>query len=231
MALARFSLCSALLVTTIVAMAITIALFWREIGPLRAEVRQLRAETGQLTVDDPTKIYATAVNSPPRVGNSWKWRFYLPPGHQYCLHTLTGVVGAKGFDNDNGSLSSTMMESGEYVYEIAAGKDSDGTWVLHETSQRVNPQGELQQRSGGTSSIGSHTAWLDARGGTSYNGVNKQMSKAFDPDKSVELLRLRAGTFTPTYPGTTDPAKVNVGTSTPATGAADGILIWIDEKM
>jgi hypothetical protein len=40
----RFSLLTLLLLSTITAMAIVIALFWRENRPLRMEVRRLRAE-------------------------------------------------------------------------------------------------------------------------------------------------------------------------------------------
>src|SRR5262249_4060614 len=128
MARIRFSIQTAILLTTIAALATTVALLWREIGPLRAEVRRLRMETGQLTVDDPRKIYAISVNSPPAAPNAWKWRFYLPPGRQYWLHTIVGLVSDKGYDNDNGFKSSTVLDCGEHVLEIAVAKNDDGEW-------------------------------------------------------------------------------------------------------
>ena len=57
----RISILNALLLTTIVAMAIVIVQLWREVGPLRTEVRQLRNQTGKLSILDPTKTHAIEV--------------------------------------------------------------------------------------------------------------------------------------------------------------------------
>ena len=51
----RFSLLTLLLLMAIAAMGIVIWQLWSEVEPLRAEVRNLRLETGRLTIDDPAK--------------------------------------------------------------------------------------------------------------------------------------------------------------------------------
>ena len=48
----RFSLFTAILLTTIVGLTIVVVVLWREVGPLRVEVRQMRAQLGKLTIDD-----------------------------------------------------------------------------------------------------------------------------------------------------------------------------------
>lgn len=55
---ARFSLLTLLLVTTIVAISITVTMLNREIGPLQEDVARLRNEVGELNIGDPTKLHA-----------------------------------------------------------------------------------------------------------------------------------------------------------------------------
>jgi hypothetical protein len=50
-------------VVVIVALAIVIDLLWREVGPLRAEVRRLQMEFDHLSIDDPNE--ATAIQASP----------------------------------------------------------------------------------------------------------------------------------------------------------------------
>ena len=99
----RISILTALLLMTILGMAIVIVQLWREVGPLRAEVRQLRIESGRLTIDDPDKIHAMAVHSADTESKSWKWRMYLPAGHKYYLHSLSAKIDDRGGAKDGGS--------------------------------------------------------------------------------------------------------------------------------
>src|SRR5258708_5153760 len=79
----RFSLLTATLLITIAAMAIVIALLWREVGPLRAQVKSMRTELGMLNVDDPTRVHVIQIGTSEEHHN--KWRIYLPPGGSYSL--------------------------------------------------------------------------------------------------------------------------------------------------
>jgi hypothetical protein len=87
----RFSLLTVLLLTTIIAMAITITLLWCEIGPLRAEVRQLRSQLGELSIVDTETPYAIAIKT--EEPDTWKWRVYLPPlpHAEYVLNCNSGL--------------------------------------------------------------------------------------------------------------------------------------------
>ena len=72
----RISILTALLLMTILAMAIVVAQQWREVGPLRSEVRRLRDELGQLSIEDPTKLHAIEVRT--KDAMIWKWRIWVP---------------------------------------------------------------------------------------------------------------------------------------------------------
>ena len=91
----RISLLSALLLMTIVGMCIVIVQLWREVVPLREEVRSYRNELGFLTIDDRTRIHGIQV---PTREDGWKWRVYFPPGGDYKLQCYTGIIPA-GIDS------------------------------------------------------------------------------------------------------------------------------------
>ena len=67
----RFSLLTALMLMTIIGLLITVTKLWREVGPLRAEVRQMRTELGHLTIDDRNRAQAIAIRQPNP--NIWRW--------------------------------------------------------------------------------------------------------------------------------------------------------------
>jgi hypothetical protein len=90
----RISILSLLLFTTIVGMAIVILQLWREIGPLRDEVRQLRTDVGKLTIDDPSKIQGIEVPTPSN--RAWLWRIWIPPGQSIFIGCAVGDVPQTG---------------------------------------------------------------------------------------------------------------------------------------
>jgi hypothetical protein len=77
----RYSLLTALLLVTIVAMGIGIWRLYGELVPLRAEVRNLRSQLGVLTVDGDQKFHVVRVREPG--GFRWNWRIWLPKGQDY----------------------------------------------------------------------------------------------------------------------------------------------------
>jgi hypothetical protein len=86
----RFSLLTSFLLLTIAGMAIVVVRLWREVSPLRAEVWQLRDETGRLSIDDPTRIHAIEVRtSEPLL---WKFRVWVPEGEKAIVRSRWGGV-------------------------------------------------------------------------------------------------------------------------------------------
>jgi hypothetical protein len=79
--LPRFSLLTALLFITIIAIGIGMWRLYRELVPLRAEVQNLRSQLGALTVNDDQKFHVVRVKEPG--GFRWNWRIWLPKGQDY----------------------------------------------------------------------------------------------------------------------------------------------------
>lgn len=101
----RFSLLTVLLVMALVACGITIWQLWRELSPLRDEVRALRAESGLLTIYDTSKIHAIALTT--LEDNTWRWRLYLPAGRQYSLYVQSGKA-ADALELDISNLTARL---------------------------------------------------------------------------------------------------------------------------
>lgn len=79
----RISILNAMLLMTIIAMAIVIVQFWRKIGPLQAENKRLNEERGTLVIDDPTKVHAIKIPARFAGEDRTSFRVYVPPGQRY----------------------------------------------------------------------------------------------------------------------------------------------------
>jgi hypothetical protein len=218
----RFSLLTALLLMTIVGMAIVIARLWRGVGPLHEQVRRMRAELGYLNVDDPTQAYAIAL--PTDEPRHWKWRIYLPPGLNYRKLCYSGTLpspqeySSKAWCErvENGSVGkggSGPIDGGECTIEAKLEKDADH-WVL-----RTSGTGG---RGASTFSLTQHSGdWLsEPEGFASSNALNSRTQTVFAPGEPIILLKVLKPIITK-FPGgysMRDPQ-----------GAAEGFVLWIEQ--
>jgi hypothetical protein len=196
--LPRISLLSALLVMTIIGMAIVLILLWREVGPLREEVRRLRDEMEMLVVDDPTKIHAIQVKT--RDELTWKWRVWIPEGRVYVIRSNGDAVPKEGFPKDGGSM--WIHEAGEYVIGYEIDRDGqDGQWHGKTTLSGTGSVGKDEQ------------SWVTWSNRTSTGGGVSTSLKTFEPGERIELIRHRASQAT-------DSSKIE--------DPAAGFIIWLE---
>jgi hypothetical protein len=143
----RISLLTALLLITIAGMAIVVARQWRELAPMRVELRKLRDEIGALTIEDNSRIHAIAVRTSDDL--TWKWRVWVPEGMNVAVHYRFGQVPKTGVPQGQGGAS---LGPGEHWIELKAGRDrSWENWTASLTT------------SGGSvgTSIGPDDHWFD----------------------------------------------------------------------
>lgn len=189
----RISLLNALLLMTIVGMAIAMIQLWREVNPLRQEVFQRRQELGYLTVSDDSKIYAIEV--PTDESDARRFRVFLPKnqkfelyarivnvaGHPYTLPKadwLTNVLNA-------GSGSSQSIDGGEFTINVRLRPDPEkkDQWEL---------ESQIVGKGGGTT--GTIMPWLNDRRAWSRGGeVSIGKQREFDPKEGVVLYEVRQG--------------------------------------
>jgi hypothetical protein len=211
----RFSLLTVFLLTTVVAMGIVIARLWREVGPLRAEVRQMRIDRGQLTIDNPTRAYGIQVRQYDK--DLWRWRIYLPPGRQYSLHCLEGILPPRGQmpirqwldsmpQRDNVSMISGSGLDGERTWEASI-KERNGLWTVQTMPGRISTDIKFKDNwFAGTRLVGSD--------------LQSDLQASFAPDQPILLLYIPK-------PDATTGAGGGISYDWPM-GAAEGIAIWVE---
>jgi hypothetical protein len=213
--LPRISLATAFLLTTIVGLLIVTFQLWREVAPLREQVRNMRTELGLLNIEDPT--VAQAIQLGTRETDHWKWRIYLPPGAEYELFVYSGktIPPRRGLNwfaavKKDGSGISTTMDGGEFVFEVRLVKK--GTqWMVSTSRGLGGDDGEM-------SIDGDWLSQKIGRGVSSSAGFDK--AATFRPGEAIHLMSMF------------EPVVTKNGTSTSwtsPTGPANGIVIWIEQ--
>jgi hypothetical protein len=169
-----------LLLITIAGMAIVIAQLWRDVGPLRKEVRMLRDETGRLSIEDESKLHAIEVRNDDDL--TWKWRVWVPQGQTVTVHSQWGMVPRTGVPVQHNSIT---LSPGEQWVTLTARRDRDDR----------NWEERLESRGGSVGGIiQPDDHWFDWRGHMSTgDGVSATTSVAQDNEKVVVLRRFRVG--------------------------------------
>jgi len=129
----RFSVLNILLVMTLVASGITIWRLWREVVPLRSDIRSLRSQLGVLTIDDPQKVHIVQVPSP---GFLWNWRVYLPAGHDYWLSASRRSNSETGPEMVHASV---FLGKGGREINVRIGIDTKNKYVYSLTGEQNAP--------------------------------------------------------------------------------------------
>ena len=177
----------------------------------------MRTELGMLNIDDPS--VAQAIQLGTRKPDHWKWRIYLPESGDYELFVYDGTIPPREFHKNwydeirkaAGGMSTTM-DGGEFVFNVELKKQDDRWLVL--TSRGID-------RQGGVGSVnGDWLSRLDSHGITS--SVGSQSAVSFRPGTPIHLMTLL------------EPVVSKKGTMTTwssPTGPANGIVIWIEQRV
>ena len=116
---------------TIVGMAIVVVQLWREVGPLRTEVRQLRDEVGRLSIDDPIESF-TRSRSAPTSDLTWKWRVWVPAGRRSVDVNASqwgNVPDDRRSGRGQGSRSTWTGRTLDYAAEHDRDRDRKDHWL------------------------------------------------------------------------------------------------------
>ena len=169
------------------------------ISELRDALRKLKQETGQLTIEEKTNILAVKMQTDSE--RTWKYRVFLPEGHNYYFGSqinslpvdskLMPVANDPPGPRTIGILATNSVgvgvESGEFIVALSISKTNDD-WRYR---LQVNRAGEAGTgRTGGSVIQCEETEWPNASDWTARSGVNNQ--EAFSVDDGCLLLDFRA---------------------------------------
>ena len=218
----RISILSALLLMTIVGMAIVIVLQWRKLGPLRAEVRQARTHLGRLSIDDDSMVQAVRVRLPER--DLWRWRVYLPPGGQYRLLEFGGALPARtGRANRQWleAIKKTQNGIGKSEY---SGSHLEGEVTIEASLSRQHDGWKLALHPFQSSSVYNlfTSDWLSEYPRAVESQVSEYEQKTFKKGEPILLLLV-------TQPERTAAPEGGTKFSLPMK-QAEGIAIWLEQQ-
>lgn len=169
----RVSLFGLLVLTAFAALGVTTLMLWRELGPLRAEVKRLRSEAGEITISDRSKPHAIEVDTdhPKR----WKWVVWIPNGQRHRLRVAIDQITATGLPTSSRSLG--VLEPGEHVVTFRLDlEETRDSWIA--TTRTA------------TAIKASRVGWGESLWYTE-RGVARE-TRAFDPNREAILFRYQA---------------------------------------
>lgn len=204
----RFSLLTLVLLTTIVALAVTVALLYRELAPLRTEVRQLRKETGQLLIDDPSKLHVIGVET--YNDWAWKWRLWVPAGRTIRFGFAAQEIPKQGeFPSPRALNVPPKPEGREMLVTARIETKPDGALRLALSSEGVTTYLAISD---------AHAKWLLEGERSSTGGAVFKSTRVVPPNEPFDLLRKRVFYDSPT--GQIPP--------NPQPATTDGVLVWLE---
>jgi hypothetical protein len=216
----RFSLLTALLLMTIVGMAIVLVQLWREVGPLRLENRQMRTELGQLTIDVASQVQAIEVRQPDP--NLWRWRLYLPPGGKYQLLEFGGILPARGGLSNQQWLDTLKNAQHGIGSGAFSGHMLEGELTLEATLRKENDQWKFATHPGGGASHYVITDdWLADTARIDASDIWEGQQCVYEPGEPILLLYLPKPVRTPAAGGGTSLSMPKE--------PAEGIILWLEQ--
>lgn len=203
----RFSLTTLVLVTTIVAMGITVVTLWREVAPLRDEVERLRADAGVLDVGDQQLVHAIAGKTYQQ--KTFRWRVWCPAGKQVTVHIATHGIPVRGLTKPDGRLPLNRLNQEAAEVEVTLGPETtlDGQvrWNLHSDGATYHVRVPEDA-----------TDWL-LKGATGWTGGPRHYTLVASPDEPLELMRNRAYYDKSGQVPPANPPELT-----------DGLLVWLE---
>jgi hypothetical protein len=227
----RYSLGTLFFLTTIVAMAFALWRLNAELVPLRREVAQYRQQLGLLTIPESEKNKIHAITVKPEHSHEWRYRIYLPEGHEYSLHIAVGTIPARNIalsptENlqqvaQSTSGGTSTWESGEFLltFRVRPAEDypSGHEWTFESSRTGVGPDSS-------TSSTTLTIPWMaDERLWSSSGSMVNREQKSWNVDEPLRLLTVKRAIV--------KEGKRGGYTVTPRNEfeEADGFMLWIQK--
>lgn len=180
----RFSLRTLMLLTTFVAMAVSLLVstynnrrLARINESLAKENRRLRDEVGELSIEDESQLHAIRIPTDGYL--DWTWRVWIPKGQEYRLRCVDGEVPEEGWPSGKGGTIN-LREAGERVIRYRIRRDPKDDLFY----------GSLSTRG---ASVGGHEhPWVQWPSRVTTTGGVGTSTRAYPTtDRRVELCRHR----------------------------------------
>ncbi len=192
----QFSLLSAAMLITIIALTISHWQTSRRLAIASSENRRFRDELGhladKLTVEDKSKFHAVALET--TEPNTWQWRMFVPKGTKYQWFIAADAIPRDTPPSTQGQMSGVSNSpywerDNEVLVTARLRENDDGTWTLSVTSYIGDSK---DQMAGTTLNIPAEKmAWMNKGPGTDGQVLGSNGITVRDPKGSFILLQKR----------------------------------------
>jgi hypothetical protein len=215
---AKYSLRTLLVVVAMACFAIGSYVIGTRLSEAERELRTLRNETGNLTVDDRSKVHVIALDSDEQ--NSWRWRMFVPKGRKYSLN-----ISAESIPKDDVPPQAQMAgysnepyweRENEVLVTAKLRQLDDGNWRLS-VSPRIGDS--KNQMAGAALQIPKEKLqWMTEVSATDGRVAGSNGVKIFKASEPIILLQRRPCERQPD------------GSYQPSPNPMPGFMIWLKEE-
>lgn len=205
----QFSLRTVLLLTVVAAIVFSLWTSDQRLAEnrrLQTEIKRLRSELGELTIEDGQEDKLHAIGIPTIDAMIWKWRVYVPKGKMFYLKSHSGVIPPGGKLGGPSISSQSGLSDGEHIITAALRRNHNDEWnwiIKHSTGE---------SRSGVPREL--RAMMEEGNYGTTSSNLGREQ-RVLEPGGKLELLRLEM--------------EPNQSSSQPKANGA-GLTVWITDR-
>jgi hypothetical protein len=137
----RISILTALLLMTILCMAMVVTHLWHEVGPLRIENKRLNEERGTLVISDPNLLHAIRIPDRFAGEDRTSFRVYVPKGQRYVAFAQVNEIPKTGLPKRKLDLKRAKLV-GNAQGQLFAGLD-EGEHVVTIHTTHYGPKADI----------------------------------------------------------------------------------------
>jgi hypothetical protein len=212
-----YNLRTLLVVVAVICFAVGSYVVGSRLQEAEQEVRQRRSETGELTIEDRSKVHIVAVEADEP--NTWHWRMYLPKGARYQWNiaideipryspprraAMSGVSNERYWEQENEVFITAKLRKGD-----------EGAWQLSVRSRIGNSKNQM---GGAALTIpADKLAWLESVPCTDGQVAGSNDTLVKEPNDSVILLQKRPS------------EQKSDGSFEPSPDPMPGFMVWLQK--
>jgi hypothetical protein len=156
----------------------------KQIESHQAEIRQLKAERGELAIDPKDRDKINVISAPSVESMLWKWRLYIPAGRKFCLDSYTTSSNTTAMHRPDESMSNNPpLKSGEISIVVALRKDEAGNWQWIISYDGSESRHLLSRR---------ESSWIDRNSPISIESAGNDKQEVMKLGESLRLFRYRS---------------------------------------
>jgi hypothetical protein len=211
----KFSLLTLLVLVAIACALIGFYVMGTRLRKAERELQLLRSETGRLTIGDRSKVHVIRV--PVDEPNTWRWRMFIPKGHQYSWNIAAEAIPADDVPQQAGSKAVSnepyWERDNEVLVTARLRREEGNDWRLVVESRIGDAQ---YQMSGGALKIPAEKLQWNTEGASTDGRVaGSARAQVFEPKGPIILLQRRPLERQPD------------GTYGPSPNPMPGFMIWL----